>query len=123
MIGFEWSSTNSSYSKAPSSRFFKQSEETIHVKGIHARLNSTKRKLSLKIVSKRSNRFAKIYGVGRQGKFLKFEMEIRRKLIVDYKPHFLSNNFEQIEDFLIREVLNHFWKLLPLENDYVDWLL
>jgi hypothetical protein len=47
-------------------------------------------------------------------------MEIRRKLIVDYKPHFLSNNFEQIEDFLIREVLNHFWKLLPLENDYVD---
>jgi hypothetical protein len=50
-------------------------------------------------------------------------MEIRRTLIADYKPHFLSNNFEQIENSLTREFLNYFWKLLPLENEYVDWLL
>ena len=103
--------------------FFKQSEETIRAKGINARLNSKKRELSLKIASKRSNRSAKIYDVGRQGKFLKFEMEIRRTLIADYKPHFLNNNFEQIEDSLTSEFLNYFWKLLPLENEYVDWLL
>jgi hypothetical protein len=70
--------------------FFKQSEETIRAKGINARINSTKKELSLKIASKRSNRSAKIYDVGRQGKFLKFEMEIRRTLIADYKPDFLS---------------------------------
>ena len=103
--------------------FFKQSEETIRAKGINARINSTKKELSLKIGSKRSNRSAKIYDVGRQGKFLKFEMEIRRTLIADYKPDFLSNNFEQIEDSLTREFLNYFWKLLPLENQYADWLL
>jgi len=103
--------------------FFKQSEETIRAKAINTRINSTKKELSLKIASKRSNRSAKIYDVGRQGKFLKFEMEIRRTLIADYKPDFLSNNFERIEDSLTREFLNYFWKLLPLQNKYLDWLL
>ena len=102
--------------------FFKQSEETIHAKGINARINSTKKELSLKIASKRSNRSAKIYDVGRQGKFLKFEMEIRRTLIADYKPDFLSNNFEQMEDSLTREFLHYFWKLLPLKSKYIGWL-
>ena len=102
--------------------FFKQSEEIIRAKGINARINSTKKELSLKIGSKRSNRSAKIYDVGRQGKFLKFEMEIRRTLIADYKSDFLSNNFERIEDSLTREFLNYFWKLLP-QNKYADWLL
>ena len=50
-------------------------------------------------------------------------MEIRRRLIADYKPDFLSTHFQQIEDSLTREFLNYFWKLLPLENQYVDWLL
>jgi len=102
--------------------FFKQSEETIHSKGINGHINSTTKNLSLKIASKRSNRSAKIYDVGRKGKFLKFEMEIRRKLIADYKPDFLSNNFEKIEDSLIREFLNYFWKLLPLKSKYTNWL-
>ena len=102
--------------------FFKQSEEIIRAKGINARINSTKKELSLKIGSKRSNRSTKIYDVGRQGKFLKFEMEIRRTLIADYKSDFLSNNFERIEDSLTREFLNYFWKLLP-QNKYADWLL
>ena len=102
--------------------FFKQSEETIHSKGINAHINSTTKDLSLKIASKRSNRSAKIYDVGRKGKFLKFEMEIWRKLIADYKPDFLSNNFEKLEDSLIREFLHYFWKLLPLKSKYTDWL-
>ena len=103
--------------------FFKQSEETIRAKDINARINSTKKELSLKIAFKRSNRSAKIYDIGRQGKFLKFEMEIRRTLIGNYKPDFTSNNFERIEDSLIREFLNYFSKLLPLENHYIGWLL
>jgi len=49
-------------------------------------------------------------------------MEIRRKLIADYKPDFLNNNFEKLEDSLTREFLNYFWKLLPLKNKYTDWL-
>lgn len=102
--------------------FFKESEETIHSKGINAHINSTTKDLSLKIASKRSNRSVKIYDVGRKGKFLKFEMEIRRKLIADYKPDFLNNNFEKLEDSLTREFLNYFWKLLPLKNKYTDWL-
>ena len=102
--------------------FFKQSEETIHSKGINAHINSTTKDLSLKIASKRSNRSAKIYDVGRKGKFLKFEMEIRRKLIADYKPDFLNNNFEKLKDSLTREFLNYFWKLLALKNKYTDWL-
>ncbi|MEN8905264.1 MAG: hypothetical protein ABF289_04840 [Clostridiales bacterium] len=53
---------------------------------------------------------------------MKFEMEIRRTLIADYKSDFLINDFEKIEDLLIREFLNYFWKLLPLKNKYTDWL-
>lgn len=102
--------------------FFKQSEETIHSKGINAHIISTTNNLSLKIASKRSNRSAKIYDVDRQGKFLKFEMEIRRKLIANYKSDLLSNHFEKLEDSLIREFLNYFWKLLPLQSKYTDWL-
>ena len=102
--------------------FFKQSKQTIHFKGINVDINSTTKDLSLKIASKRSNRSAKIYYVGRKGKFLKFEMEIRRKLIADYKSDFLNNNFEKLEDSLTREFLNYFWKLLPLKNKYTDWL-
>lgn len=102
--------------------FFKQSEQITHSKGINARINSTKKELSLKIASKRSNRSAKIYDVGRKGQFLKFEMEIRRTLIADYKSDFLTNDFEKIEDLLTREFLNYFWKLLPLKNNYTDWL-
>jgi len=102
--------------------FFKQSERIIHSKGINARINSTKKELSLKIASKRSNRSAKIYDVGRKGQFLKFEMEIRRTLIADYKSDFLTNDFEKIEDLLTRKFLNYFWKLLPLKNNYTDWL-
>jgi|JI9StandDraft_1071089.scaffolds.fasta_scaffold00018_108 hypothetical protein len=49
-------------------------------------------------------------------------MEIRRKLIADYKPDLLTNNFEKLEDSLIREFLNYFWKLLPLKSKYTDWL-
>lgn len=49
-------------------------------------------------------------------------MEIRRKLIADYKPDFLSNNFEKLEDSLIREFLHYFWKLLHLKSKYTDWL-
>ena len=102
--------------------FFKQSKQTIHFKGINVDINSTTKYLSLKIASKRSNRSAKIYDIGRKGKFLKFEMEIRRKLIADYKPDFLNNNFEKLKDSLTREFLNYFWKLLALKNKYTDWL-
>ena len=47
--------------------FFKQSEKTIHSKEINIHINSTTKDLSLKIASKRSNRSAKIYDVGRWG--------------------------------------------------------
>ena len=102
--------------------FFKQSEKTIHSKEINIHINSTTKDLSLKIASKRSNRSAKIYDVGRKRKFLKFEMEIRRKLIADYKPDFLNNNFEKLEDSLTREFLNYFWKLFQKKNSYTHWL-
>lgn len=70
--------------------FFKQSEEPIHSEGINDHINSTTKDSNLKITSKQSNWSAKIYDVRREGKFLKFEMEIRRKLIVDYKSDFLN---------------------------------
>ena len=84
--------------------FFKKSEKIIKSKGINAHINTKRNELSLKIASKRSNRCAKIDVVtAKSPRFLKFAMEIRRTLIADYKPYFLSNNFEQIEDSLTRE--------------------
>ena len=83
-------------------------------------LEKNSKGLILKIGSRRSNNYSRIY----QGKnFLKFEQEMKGKLIQN--SHFLlvSNSLEKFEAKLASHFLLYFGKLLPLEYPYLDWLV
>ena len=74
----------------------------------------------LKIGTRRSNNYSRIY----QGKnFLKFEHEMKGKFIKSYHHLLIQNNFEELEHKLSLHFLTYFGKLLPLEYSYLDWLV
>ena len=66
----------------------------------------------LKIGTRRSNKYSRIY----EGKnFLKFEHEMKGKFIKSYHNLLIQNNFEELEHKLSLHFLTYFGKLLPLE--------
>ncbi len=74
----------------------------------------------LKIGTRRSNKYSRIY----QGKnFLKFEHEMKGKFIKSYHTLLIQNNFEELEHKLSLHFLTYFGKLLPLHSSYLDWLV
>jgi len=74
----------------------------------------------LKIGTRRSNKYSRIY----EGKnFLKFEHEMKGKFIKTYHTLLIQNNFEELEHKLSLHFLTYFGKLLPLEYSYLDWLV
>ena len=74
----------------------------------------------LKIGTRRSNKYSRIY----EGKnFLKFEHEMKGKFIKSYHALLTQNNFEEFEHKLSLHFLTYFGKLLPLEYSYLDWLI
>jgi hypothetical protein len=73
----------------------------------------------LKIGTRRSNNYSRIY----EGKnFLKFEHEMKGKFIKTYHTLLIQNNFQEFEHKLSLHFLTYFGKLLPLEYSYLDWL-
>ena len=74
----------------------------------------------LKIGTRRSNNYSRIY----QGKnFLKFEHEMKGKFIKTYHTLLIQNNFEEFEHKLSIHFLTYFGKVLPLHYSYTDWLV
>lgn len=74
----------------------------------------------LKIGTRRSNNYSRIY----EGKnFLKFEHEMKGKFIQNYHTLLIQNNFEELEHKLSLHFLTYFGKLFPLEYSYLDWLV
>jgi len=82
-------------------------------------LEKNSKGLILKIGTRRSNNYSRIY----EGKnFLKFEHEMKGKFIKSYHNLLIQNNFEEFEHKLSLHFLTYFGKLLPLEYSYLDWL-
>ena len=76
--------------------------------------------LILKIGTRRSNNYSRIY----QGKnFLKFEHEMKGKFIKTYHTLLIQNHFEEFEHKLSIHFLTYFGKVLPLQYSYTDWLV
>jgi hypothetical protein len=83
-------------------------------------LEKNSKGLILKIGTRRSNNYSRIY----QGKnFLKFEHEMKGKFIETYHTLLIQNNFEEFEHKLSIHFLTYFGKVLPLRYSYTDWLV
>jgi len=76
--------------------------------------------LILKLGSRRSNHFSRIYQTNH---FLRFEHEMKGKFLQNYHLLLVANNFEEFEHNLSKYFFSYFGKLLPLNYSYVDWLL
>jgi len=95
-----------------------QTEITQTNKNISLEKNS--KGLILKVGTRRSNNYSRIY----QGKnFLKFEHEMKGKFIKTYHTLLIQNHFEEFEHKLSIHFLTYFGKLLPLHYSYTDWLV
>jgi hypothetical protein len=83
-------------------------------------LEKNSKGLILKIGSRRSNNYSRIY----EGKnFLKFEQEMKGKFIQNYHFLLVDNSLEMFEEKLSFHFLFYFGKLLPLQYSYLDWLV
>ena len=83
-------------------------------------LEKNSKGLILKIGTRRSNNYSRIY----QGKnFLKFEHEMKGKFIKAYHTLLIQNHFEEFEHKLYIHFLTYFGKVLPFQYSYTDWLV
>ena len=95
-----------------------QTEITQTNKNISLEKNS--KGLILKVGTRRSNNYSRIY----QGKnFLKFEHEMKGKFVKTYHTLLIQNHFEEFEHKLSIHFLTYFGKVLPLQHSYTDWLV
>jgi len=74
----------------------------------------------LKIGSRRSNNYSRIYETKN---YLKFEHEMKGKFLQKHHLLLVSNNLEEFEQKLSSHFLVYFGKLLPLHLSYLDWLV
>lgn len=74
----------------------------------------------LRIGNRRTNNYLRIY---EKGQVLRFEHEMKGKLIEKYHILLCQNNFEKLEQTLCLNFFKYFGKLLPLEYSYLDWLV
>jgi hypothetical protein len=78
------------------------------------------RGLILKIGSRRSNNYSRVY---ERKNSLRFEHEMKRKFIEKYYFLLMENRLEEFEQKLSSHFLRYFGKLLPLHFSYLDWLV
>ena len=74
----------------------------------------------LKIGSRRSNNYCRLY---ESSNSLKFELEVKGKFIQDCHLLLVSNSLEEFEQKLSSHFLNYFAQLLPLWDSSMDWLV
>jgi len=73
-----------------------------------------------RIGNRRANNYSRIY----EGKnSLRFEHELKGKLLRDYHLLLVNNNFDEFEEKLSSYFFVYFGKLLPLQYPYLDWLV
>lgn len=78
------------------------------------------RGLILKIGNRRSNNYSRIYQTKNS---LRFEHEMKGKLLQEYHLLLVENRLEEFEQKLSSYFIIYFAKLLPLQYSYLDWLV
>ena len=106
--------------KISASEFLENCQRKLKQTNRNVSLEKNSKGSILKIGTRRSNNYSRIY----EGKnFLKFEHEMKGKFLKNYHTLLLQNNFEELEHKLSLHFLTYFGKLLPLEYSYLDWLV
>ena len=85
-------------------------------------LEKNQRGLILKIGSRKSNHYSRIYQ-NKNKNSLRFEYEMKGKFLQDYHSLLVDHRLEEFEQKLSSHFLVYFGKLLPLHFSYLDWLV
>ena len=111
---------NNTYDKISARQFLENCQRKLMQTNKNISLEKNSKGPILKIETRRSNNYSKIY----EGKnFLKFEHEMKGKFIKNYHNLLIHNNFEEFEHKLSLHFLTYFEKLFPLGYSYLDWLV
>ena len=101
-------------------KFLENCQKELNQKHRNVSLEKNSKGFILRIGNRRSNNYFRIY----QGKnFLKFEHEMKGKLLQHSHPLLVENCFEQFEQKLSSHFLLHAANLLPFHDSYMDWLV
>ena len=100
--------------------FLCTSQEEIRKKRINAKLECSFNQQILKIASRRSSWYARIYTTDNS---LKFEIELRNNLIKNCNYLLVEDCFEELESKLVEQYISYFGKLLLFQYLYTDWLM
>ena len=111
---------NKTHDKISARQFLENCQRKLMQTNKNISLEKNSKGRILKIGTRRSNNYSRIY----EGKnFLKFEHEMKGKFIKNYHNLLIHNNFEEFEHKLSLHFLTYFGKLFPLEYSYLDWLV
>ena len=106
--------------KISTREFLENSQKKLNQRGRNVNLEKNSKGFILKIGSRRSNNYFRIY----QGNdSLKFEHEMKGKFLQKYHSLLVENRLEEFEQKLSSHSLLSFGKLLPLNYSHLDWLV
>ena len=94
----------------------------INLRKNNVSLEKNQRGLILKIGSRKSNHYSRIYQ-NKNKNSLRFEYEMKGKFLQDYHSLLVEYRLEEFEQKLSSHFLVYFGKLLPLHFSYLDWLV
>ena len=100
--------------------FLDNCQKNLKQKNKNISLEKNNRGLVLKIGNRRSNNYSRIYQTKNS---LRFEHEMKGKVLQQYYLLLVENRFEEFEQKLSSYFTLYFGKLLPLQHSYLDWLV
>ena len=115
-----YSRTNKIGDKISDTEFFENSQKELSRRNRNVNLEKNSKGFILKIGSRRSNNYFRIY---QEKNSLKFEHEMKGKFLQKYHSLLVENKLEEFEQKLSLHFLHSFGKLLPLNYSYLDWLV
>jgi hypothetical protein len=115
-----YSRENNPQDKISSSEFLQNSYAKLKqtIKTIH--LEKNPKGMILKIGNRRSNNYSRIY---QKQDSLRFELEMKGKILQNYYLLLVQNSFEEFEEKMYSHFILYFGKLLPLQYSHTDWLV
>lgn len=111
-----YSRENTLFDKITSTHFLTKLKQTT----TNFILEQNTKGIILKIGNQRSNNCSRIYQISNS---LRFELEMKGKILLNYHSLLIQNSFEEFEQQMSSHFILYFGKLLPLEYSYTDWLV
>jgi hypothetical protein len=100
--------------------FLQNCQKNIKQTNKNSSLEKNRKGWILKIGNRKSNHYFRIYETKNS---LKFEHEMKGKVLQNYHLLLVENRLEEFEQKLSSHFLISFGKLLPLHYSYLDWLV